>query len=105
MGYFFEGSRFDGFQIKPYKSVVPSLALPRNRSGDFQPALTSSLESVCSKVLTCEPSLARFSTETAGKSGRDKLSIKEFRSGEKLAVGVAFSVVSRGRPLPSKPTT
>ena len=55
IGYFFFGSKSNGFHMLPYRSVTPSAALTMNVSGIFQPTSTRRDRSAFSRSMTLWP--------------------------------------------------
>ena len=81
-GYFFDGSKFVGRQMTPYKSVCPSAAFALNGSGNFHPIAVSFETSAFSSGITIWPSCALRTTDTVGRSTRENASTKYLPSGE-----------------------
>src|SRR5438477_13127528 len=80
-GYFFFGSKSNGFHMFPYRSVTPSAAFTTNVSGIFHPAAFSRDRSVSSSTISTLPVSSR-SVANGAWSTRVLLVTTNFFDGE-----------------------
>src|SRR5690348_10444538 len=103
-GYFFDGSKFVGLNIMPYRSVLPSRAFTVNGIGGTQPAAFRREMSAVATFASLRPSFALRSTVTGGTVGVDQASTNDLPSGDRVTVWSAASGVSSAGLPPSRPT-
>ena len=104
IGYLSPGSKCDGLNIRPYRSVLPSRALTTIGVGGVQPAACSRVMSARAMVATVAPSSARRSNVTGGVVGVEYASTKKRPSGDSVTVWSASSGVSSVAGPPSSDT-
>src|SRR6187551_3537264 len=93
IGYFFDASKFDGRNIMPYRSVVPSAAFTLTGIGGFHPDAIKRLTSAFSNGITSLPFASRKFT-TGGTSGDEYVSIRYWPLGDNCMLWSPTSGVS-----------
>src|SRR5271166_2237026 len=83
IGYFFFGSKSNGFHMLPYRSVTPSPALTTNVSAGRQPYSLSRDRSAFSSSITMLPRSSRKML-SGPLSTREILSTRNFRDGDSI---------------------
>src|SRR4051794_6746306 len=81
-GYFFFGSKSNGFHRLPHRVVTPSAAFTQNVSGSFHPVFSRAVRSVFSRSIT-RPPFSSSTYDIGGLSTREQVVTTNRRDGDR----------------------